>query len=377
MIVFSAFPRIRVLGRRRCAAVVIFALVLWRLVGIEQAFCQAPSGFSEVIPAAFTVEQTPPLNRPPIPGPVADGIQPAAQPLATPPPPVQPLPAIAPSTATPTIVAPDAVFAEPPAVPRFICPDAFHPMFRLHQTISDVVGDSGELTSLGGIFPHPSDYGLWFLDGQFDILEDAHNPGQQTLNFATSLGLGWRWLDAAGGQIYGVNGWYDADRSHPGFVHQASVGVELLGEAWEWRANGYFPCGATRQPVAFTSLGPVFPGAEALPGVDLECGRIMDGWLGDYGVAVYSGCYYYRDDRNFDIFGGSVRLESKISETLTLDVKMTHDSFFKTGCAFGITWILPTAGKCKTCRPQPPDYYRLVQPVVRNRTIVFGPPGIP
>jgi hypothetical protein len=250
-------------------------------------------------------------------------------------------------------------------------------MFRLHQTISDVVGDSGELTSLGGIFPHPSDFGLWFLDGQFDILEDAHNPGQQTLNFATSLGLGWRWLGSAGGQIYGVNGWYDADRSHPGFVHQASVGVEVLGDAWEWRANGYFPCGASRQPVAFTSLGPVFPGAEALPGVDMECGRAMDGWLGEYGVSVYGGWYYYRDDRNFDIFGGSMRLESKISETLTLDLKMTHDSFFKTGCAFGITWILPTAGKCKTCLPQPLDYYRLVQPVVRNRTIVFGPPGIP
>jgi hypothetical protein len=283
------------------------------------------------------------------------------------------------STRSQIVVDPDAVFG-PPAVepaPRFISPDAFHPMFRLHQTISDAVGDNGELTTLGGFFPHPSDYGLWFLDGQFDILEDAHNPGQQTLNFAASLGLGWRWLDSSDGVVYGLSGWYDVDRSHPGFVHQASVGAELLGENWDWRTNGYFPCGFNRQPVSFTSLGPTFLGAEALAGVDMECGRRLPGWLGESGVSAFGGWYYYRDDRTLNTFGSSMRVEARLSDALKLDARVTHDPVFKTNVAFGITWILPSAGKCKTCRPESPDYYRIVQPVERNRTIVFGPPGVP
>jgi len=109
----------------------------------------------------------------------------------------------------------------------------------------------------------------------------------------------------------------------------------------------------------------------------MECGRRLGGWLGEYGISAYAGSYYYRDDRTLNAFGGSMRLEARLSDALTVEARMTHDAVFKTNVAFGVTWILPTAGKCKTCHPESPDYYRLVQPVERNRTIVFGPPGVP
>ncbi len=350
--------------RRTTAAVAILGLM--SLVIGRPCFAEPSSGYPELL-LTSAADQAPPPPQP-LPGPVQNG-------------PAIPGPAGAPvpHVTGPVVVEPEGLFGPgpPPVALHFVSPEEFLPMFRLHQTISDCVGDNGELTTLGGMFPHPCDYGLWFLDGQFDILEDAHNPGQQTLNFAASLGLGWRWFDPADGQIYGLNGWYDVDRSHPGFVHQASVGAEVLGEVWEWRANGYFPCGANRQPVSFSSLGPTFVGAEALPGVDMEVGRRLPGWLGENGVSAYAGWYYYRDDSALTTFGGSLRVEAKLSDALTFDTKVTSDSLFKTNVAFGITWVLPTAGKCKTCRPHSDDYYRMVQPVERNRTIVFGPPGIP
>lgn len=327
------------------------------------ASAQRSSGYPDVLPTALVADAVPP----PVqvsPGPVL-------------PPPGAPSGVKALPGTTPIVIEPTGVFNGPPVALRFVSPDEFRPEFILHQTIGDTVGDSGELTTLGGFFPHPSDYGLWFLDGRFHILEDAHNPGQQTLNFAANLGLGWRWFEPTDGQIYGLSVWYDVDRSHPGFVHQASVGAEVLGDVWEWRANGYFPCGANRQPLSFSSLGPTFFSAEALPGVDMECGRRLPGWFGEYGISVFGGWYYYRDDSTLNTVGASLRVEAKLSDAITIDTKATRDSLFKTNVAVGITWILPTAGKCKVCRPHSEDFYRLVQPVERNRTIVFGPAGEP
>jgi hypothetical protein len=317
---------------------------------------QAPNGFPDVQLAGVTVQQGPPGPQPAMPGPPQPVAPPPAQPEA-----VQP--------ADPIIAEPGVVFG-----PRIVSPDSFHPLFRLHQTIADVVGDNGELTTLGGFFPHPSDFGLWFFDGQFDILEDAHNLGQQTLNFAANLGLGWRWLDPSDGQVYGLSAWYDTDRSHPEFVHQVSVGAEVLGEIWDWRTNGYFPVGTNREALSFNSAGPTLDTRLAsLTGCDIECGRRLPGWLGETGgVSAYGGWYYYRADRTLNTFGASLRLEAILSDNFSVEAKMSSDKLFGTNLAFGITWMLPAAGKCKKCQPPSLDYYELVQPVQRNRTIVFG-----
>ncbi len=263
-------------------------------------------------------------------------------------------------------------------------PDMFHTIFRMHQTISDAVGDSGELTQLGGFVPHPTDDGIWFFDGQFIILEETNNPRQQTLNFAGNIGVGRRWLSMDDGQVLGLSAWYDFDHGQPAFIHQASIGAELLGEVWDLRANGYFPIGTSRKTLGFSSFGSAFFAGQsvfvprtrtdlaALTGVDMEVGRRLPGWLGENGVSAYSGFYYYAADRHFNTFGASERLEANLSDTITIDARVTSDPLFKTNLAFGLTYSLPTAGKCKKCACPSDDYYRLIEPVQRNRTIVRG-----
>jgi hypothetical protein len=264
-----------------------------------------------------------------------------------------------------------------------ISPDAFHTTFRLHQSITDEVGDDGPITSLGGFFPHTTDKGLWFLDAQFNLLEDADNPGQQTENFGANIGLGWRWilpdLDAVGGLSF----WYDLDRTRPDFVHQAAVSGELLGDLWQLRVNGYFPCGTNRIST-FSALGPAYYAGENIDfgqtrydnldmaGTDFEIGRRLPGWLGENGVSAYIGGYYYRADQAFSTFGVMTRLEALISPNLTIDAKFSNDPLFKNKVGIGITYLLPN-GKCKSCAAETcSEVYRLTEPVVRNRTVVYA-----
>ncbi len=262
---------------------------------------------------------------------------------------------------------PPAYAAPPEAVHLMPSPESFHAVYHMHQTIADSVGDNGELTGLGMFFPHALDDGLWYFDWDFEILEDAHNPGQQTLNFEDRLGFGRRWLEPADGQVFGVSVWYDADRSRPEFVHQVSVGTELLGEVWDWRTNAYFPIGTARTAAS--------PGTDivALTGIDMEFGRRLPGWFGENGISAYSGWYYYRADRLLNAFGGSTRLEVILSDTLKVDLRATSDPVFKTNLSIGITYALPTAGKCKTCNACSPEYLRLTEPIERNHTVVRAP----
>ncbi len=287
----------------------------------------------------------------------------------------QPIPQGAPPpSAAPPGTLPPGFPDNPPAgmgidpAPQFVMPspDAFHAVFRLHQTIADSVGDNGELTTLGGFFPHALDDGLWYFDGQFDILEDPSLASEQTLNFAANLGFGRRWLDAYEGQTFGLSAWYDVLNIGQQYDHQVSVGAELLGDVWDWRTNGYFPIGTARN----TNGAP--PGADiaALTGVDMEFGRRLPGWLGENGVSLYGGWYYYRADRLLTAFGGEMRLEAIVSDVLKLDARMTSDPLFKTNVSFGITYLLPAAGRCKNCAASSPEYYRLTEPAERNRTVV-------
>ncbi len=264
-----------------------------------------------------------------------------------------------------------------------LSPDMFKPMFRLHQTISDTPGDDGPLTSFGLFLPHPTDYGIWFLDAQVTDLEGDRNPGEQTLNWASNVGLGIRWLDASD-DVLGLSFWWDMDHSRPQFTEQASVAFEMLGPVWKARSNLYVPIGYERVTEGFTGLGApfyfgeniLFPRTEfdqvSMLGLDAEIGRPLPGWLGENGVSLYGGAYFYRTDKTLNATGVSARLEAIVSPVFTLDAKVTSDPIFKNEASFGITWILP-CGRCKSCGPIcNEEYYRLTEPVERNRTIVFG-----
>lgn len=260
-----------------------------------------------------------------------------------------------------------------PALP----PEAIRTVLRVHQSITDEVGDDGPVTSIGGFFPHSTEHGLWFFDGQFNILEDANNPGEQTFNFGSNLGLGARWIVPSLNSVAGLSSWYDLDRTRPDFVHQVGVSGEWLGDVWQARLNGYFPAGTNRIST-FSGVGPAQTRYDSLDmgGMDFELGRRLPGWLGDNGVSLYFGGYYYRADASFDTFGAATRLEAIISPNLSIDVKFSNDHLFKNRVGVDITWFLPSS-KCKSCTDTYcSELYRLTEPVERNRTVVYATQAI-
>ncbi len=262
-------------------------------------------------------------------------------------------------------------------------PEAIHTVFRVHQSITDEIGDDGPITSIGGFFPHTTPNGLWFFDAQFNLLEDAENLGEQTLNFGANAGFGWRRIVPSLDSIFGASVWYDLDRTRPDFVHQVGISAELLGDLWQFRVNGYVPCGTNRIS-SFTALGaPMYVNENIvfgqtrfdnldMGGFDWELGRRLPGWLGNNGVSAYIGGYYYQADAAFNTLGISSRLEAIISPNLTIDAKFTNDHLFKNRVGLDVTWFLPS-GKCKSCADTCcSEVYRLTEPVERNRTVVYA-----
>jgi hypothetical protein len=245
-----------------------------------------------------------------------------------------------------------------------------------------VVGEDAA-TTVGGFFPHVTDYGVWFLDAQINTVEDVHNPGEQTLNYTGNLGLGFRKLDVPNNQVLGLSFWYDLDHTRPDFVHQVSVAMEVLQDRWSLRSNLYFPVGSNRVTTAETPLGAPFYLGEnilfpqtryesvSMVGADVELGRRLPGWLGDNGVSLYGGFYYYDADKSFHTVGGEARLEALVSPALTVDCKYTSDHIFKNTVDVDITWALSFV-RCKSCCSTPDAFYRMTEPVVRNRNVVFG-----
>ena len=92
-------------------------------------------------------------------------------------------------------------------------------------------------------------------------------------------------------------------------MHQVSSAAEILGRCVGMRANGYFPIGTNRQTLGFTGLWPslfcrneniffrTHPHRFGEPHRRRRgIGRRLPGWLGEQGISVYGGCYYYQAD---------------------------------------------------------------------------------
>ena len=158
----------------------------------------------------------------------------------------------------------------------------------------------------------------------------------------------------------------------------------MLGDVWQVRVNGYFPCGTNRiSTYGPMGAAPYYVGENIdfaqtrydsldMAGMDFEFGRRLPGWLGENGVSAYVGGYYYMADRAFNTFGVATRLEALISPNLTFDAKFTSDPIFHNKIGIQFTWLLPN-GKCKSCAADTcSEVYRLTEPVVRNTTVVYA-----
>ena len=184
-------------------------------------------------------------------------------------------------------------------------------------------------------------------------------------------------------RIFGINGYFDTDVTRFGNrYNQLGLGVESLGQYFDFRANGYVPTGGDKTFIRETGLSNVpfffenrigFIGTrlmeQALRGADAEVGvpvTPQTPWL-----RAYAGGYAYQQDGGKDPVGVRARLEGWVSNDLSLGVTTTWDKQFGTNVNFVADWrfsgFMPTR-----YFPQWTTRERMLMPVQRQWRITAG-----
>ncbi|MGJ3246549.1 MAG: right-handed parallel beta-helix repeat-containing protein [Elainellaceae cyanobacterium] len=208
------------------------------------------------------------------------------------------------------------------------------------------------------ILQHPGDT-LTFLEGRL-LLDNSANLGGNLL-------LGHRSYSQTLDRLFGGYVAYDIRNTGNIVFHQLGLGIESLGEIWDFRANAYLPIGDTRQLAddrIFNTLHlsdtPVFEGYHltlqgeirqhitrfleaAMTGFDLEVGaRLLQ--IGDrHDLRGYGGLYWYDAAGSPEIVGWRLRLEGHFTDTWNLGLSVQEDELFGTNLVVTVGASFPSS----------------------------------
>jgi parallel beta-helix repeat protein len=197
---------------------------------------------------------------------------------------------------------------------------------------------------------------LLFLEGRALYDVDDSKWGSNVL-------LGYRSYNSKNNRVLGGYIAYDTRDTDYNFYHQIGVGLESLGEVWDFRVNGYIPVGDNTFVLSETFPGTYAFGGNsllidrtrsievALGGADLEIGaKVAD--LGNTGdLRAYAGVYYYGINGAEDTVGGRLRLGANLDNYAYLGVTVQTDSLFDTSVIGNIKLNFPGSGSSKSIRP--------------------------
>ena len=222
---------------------------------------------------------------------------------------------------------------------------------------------------------------LYFSDLRFfPALNNWANPGNTT--FGGNIGFGYRYYSDSFDRVFGGSVWYDADDTRLLYFQQLGVSLESYGKLFDYRANAYFPVGQQKQQssLALINGSTQFVGnyvsysqyqtwAVAMTGFDAEVGLSVPWeWARDMALRVYGGGYYYADNQNNSITGGSTRVTANIISGLDAQVQVTYDNFYQTRAFLGISWTFGPLHFSKL--KQDTAFGRIGDHVTRNYTVV-------
>lgn len=157
--------------------------------------------------------------------------------------------------------------------------------------------------------------------------------------FAANAGAGLRFLPECVNQVFGFNAFYDYRNTRRQHYNQVSAGLEVLGERWDYRINGYLPVGKTKTHF-FNYFFEFFP---QINGFTLTAERqlAMKGGDAEVGyhfpeincIELYSalGPYYYASRGNNEVHtvGGRLRILGTFYTYFTVEAIVTYDHLFK------------------------------------------------
>ncbi len=227
----------------------------------------------------------------------------------------------------------------------------YRPHVGYRYQAGDTIGRIGGLSSFDAFFPvlegDDSDW-LMFIDARLLLGDDNHNLG-------SNVGLGARqylpeYQRTIGGYVY-----YDTRDAGYANFDQISGGIETLGDIWDARLNWYVPTGTTRKQYATTHvnnggsyqfIGHYLYGGTftryyqaAMKGLDMEAGAKF--YTNDYmDLRAYAGWYHFQASGSPQAWGWKSRVESRISDMVSLNLSVQNDRVFDTTVNFsvGIQW---------------------------------------
>ncbi len=214
------------------------------------------------------------------------------------------------------------------------------------------VGYSHGYTTIDGFLsPYEPLNGKWipFTDLRGHILNDGR--------FAANAGIGLRYIDSSlwKNRIWGANTFYDYRKTSHRAYSQVGLGLESLGEVWDFRLNGYLPVGAKKSvyyDVGFDHFVDnfmllkrkrefVMKGADAEVGMHVKIGRRFNDLL--YFAA---GPYYLTGGKT--AWGGKVRGAIDPCDYFRLEASASYDNVFKWIGQVQLSLSIPIGPKCRS-----------------------------
>ncbi|MGJ3245094.1 MAG: right-handed parallel beta-helix repeat-containing protein [Elainellaceae cyanobacterium] len=183
-------------------------------------------------------------------------------------------------------------------------------------------------------------------------------------NVGGTLLFGHRAYSEVSDRIWGGYASVDNRRTDHSDFYQLGLGLESLGEVWDFRLNGYIPLGDTRQLVEDRSFDTGFDlssGFEgnlfvlssrreqqrvrireaALGGFDAEVGARITEWNdGDGDLRGYTGLYFYDAKGTNSSLGWRLGLDVRPVQNIVLGISVQDDDIFGTNVvgSFSLTW---------------------------------------
>ncbi len=262
----------------------------------------------------------------------------------------------------------------PPSEPIFESRAVYRASIR-HIESGGIGYDNG-YTTLEAFFS--SDPHQWTVTPFLDVRGHIFDNGK----WATNAGIGLRTLWA--NRAYGINSYYDYRNTGRFNANQIGLGLETLGELFDFRINGYLPVGRkTSNPYDIAFKG--FSGNHmlisqkihsAMKGADAEFGFHF-GKSASFDFYAAIGPYYFIGKATPTTWGGKARVSGTFKDLLTIEISDSYDRTFHNKFQGQISFNFAFGPKSKvkkqdrSCEIASTLNSHLLQPVSRQEIIVI------
>lgn len=211
-------------------------------------------------------------------------------------------------------------------------------------------------------------------------------------NVGGSIMLGHRFYVQESDRVFGGYLAYDHRQTDDNNFSRVGLGLESLGEVWDFFFNAYIPIGNSQQLVDKTRFDTGYNTASgfqgnrlmlssrreeritrtyeaALFGLDAEIGAKLAEWENGGSLRAFGGLYFYDAAGSDAALGWRLRLEARPTQNVTLGLALQDDDLFGTNVVASINLMFPRVRPEEPIAEEDTVAARLGEPVRREANI--------